>query len=351
MTTAPTSTIEDDLRAILASQVEHYSSEGHLPWYARVIKDSISPEGVRLTTVEVRFWRAMLAEWNTHRVFSRNSASSRAIPYPKQKVKIEVNPAWPVYWGGEQKGMQSGAEVDDLDMVKAMWCDASMDALAWADRFAEKGLHKSIVNRLLEPFMWHTVVNTATDYEGFDFQRVHGAAQKDIAAPALLVREAMAASTPEPIRIGGWHLPYIEEQDKVEAFKIAWEQKGSDEEVQAYALELLKKASASRCARVSYLTHDTQERSVVKDQGTFAKLTERIDNPDDPIHWSPLEHVATPCQHESITVQAADPYDLYEAGTAFTGKPIIKTYTLRPGHLGNLRGWDQYRHILGGRNA
>ena len=124
---------------------------------ARIIADSISPYGDRLTTMEVTFHRFVLAEFNTHRVFSRNSASSRAIPLQKQIKRIREGIAYPVLWASEQKGMQGGDEVDDTMTARMCWESAANDAIASALRLQDLGVHKSLVNRLLEPFMWHTV--------------------------------------------------------------------------------------------------------------------------------------------------------------------------------------------------
>ena len=50
---------------------------------AVIAADSINVKGKRITTFIVTMPRIVLAELNTHRVFSRNSASSRAIPFTK----------------------------------------------------------------------------------------------------------------------------------------------------------------------------------------------------------------------------------------------------------------------------
>lgn len=140
---------------------------------ARVLLDSVSPEGVRLTTFEVTLHRFVLAELNTHRVFSRNSASSRAIPFSQQVAKVMEHPAIPVEWRQRQRGMQGGELLNRADTLNARhhWEWARAKAVEAAQSLHDLGVHKSIVNRLLEPFLWHNVIITATEWDGFWEQR------------------------------------------------------------------------------------------------------------------------------------------------------------------------------------
>lgn len=271
---------------------------------AEVIRDSISPFGVRLTTIEVTFHRFVLAEFNTHRVFSRNSASSRAIPFPKQVERVMTSPAVPVSFPREQKGMQGGDDLegDALFDAQEEWLAARSSAVQHAKRLHEMGVHKSVVNRLLEPFMWHTVIVTATDWQGFWDQRVSPLAQPEIrvAAEAMLY-EAYSQSEPTPVDFGEWHLPYVDAVDEAEV----GERFSSDD-----LTEALKRISTARCARVSYLTH-SGKREFSKDLDLFWRLVKA-----DPMHASPLEHVATPVQDEMAVP------------------------------LGNFTGWRQFRHDI-----
>lgn len=240
---------------------------------AKVIADSISPEGARLTTIEVTMHRFVLAEFNTHRLFSRNSASSRAIPVSKQTQRVKEHPAIPVVWASEQKGMQGGDEVEDPRSAEYFWLAARDWAVIQAENLTRVGVHKSIVNRLLEPFMWHTVIVTSTDWENFWKQRVSPLAQPEIKVAAEAMLDAYKNSTPTRVSLYQWHLPYMDEQD-LEACR----QCGEDP----------RYVSAARCARVSYLTHDGR-RDVQEDVDLYRRLISA-----DPMHASPLEHVATP---------------------------------------------------------
>ncbi len=258
---------------------------------ATVVLDSTSPAGVRLTTIEVTLHRFVLAELNTHRVFSRNSASSRAIPVAKQIARVVDDPALPIEFGTNQRGMQAAEPLtgDEADAALKHWLaarDAAVDAVT---ALGELNVHKQVANRILEPFMWHTVIITATDWDGFWQQRCSPLAQPEIRVAAEAMRDAYLASEPVEVADGDWHTPYVRPEDG----DLDTEQR--------------KRISAARCARVSYLTHDGR-----RDLDADLTLYDRLVTADPP-HWSPLEHVATP---------APDPVP------------------------GNFRGWRQLRHTI-----
>lgn len=281
--------------------------------YAKIVADSISPEGHRLTTFEVRFHRFVLAEFNTHRVFSRNSASSRAIPVGKNLDAVYFDPAIPVEWRAEQKGMQGGdlLEGHQAEDAKDAWLKASQHAGIIAEDLVDIGVHKSIVNRVLEPFAWHTVIVTATAWENFFAQRVSPLAQPEIRVVAEQMYEQYFDDFnhgPQELKEGEWHLPYITEHD--------YGHEGG--------YELLKKVSVARCARVSYLTHDGK-RDIWKDLELYERLVSAS-----PMHASPLEHVATP-----------DPWNVEELEVPLSGgrrsSPLVVP------KIGNFLGWRQHR--------
>ncbi len=260
---------------------------------ARVLLDSRSPSGARLTTLEVRYPRFIHSEMMTHRVFSRNAASSRAIPIKKMIAAVREEPALPVYWGRNQTGMSAREAVSPgvEALARAEWQSALEDALKHAERLAEKDidLHKQLVNRLLEPFAWITVIITATDWANFFTQRCHPDAQPEIKHIAEMMLAQFRASMPAPVALGSWHLPLIQDDERT------------------LPQEQLCKLSVARCARVSYLTHDGK-RDIERDLDLYEKLLEGGANG----HWSPFEHVATP---------AADAH----------------------AQSGNFAGWEQYR--------
>jgi hypothetical protein len=274
---------------------------------AKVLADSLSPAGHRLTTLEATFPRFVLAEFNTHRVFSRNSASSRAIPIFKQLRRVLEDPYVPIEFGANQPGMQAGAPLEGEDRLAAEgeWLGARDDAVrrvlglvagpeevgpeedlsAALTRIEAlyKGeerpagwlnVHKQVANRLLEPFMWHTVIVTATEWDNFFNLRCHGDAQPEIRRIATAMRAAHEASEPAALGDDEWHLPLIRPEDRE----------------QVDSLEVLLKVSAGRCARVSYLTH-AGERDLAADVELHDRLLESG-------HMSPLEHQAQPADDE-----------------------------------------------------
>jgi thymidylate synthase ThyX len=226
--------------------------------------------------MEVRYPRFIHSEMMTHRVFSRNAASSRAIPIKKMIAAVRDEPALPVAWGRNQSGMSARTTIDaDAEAnARAEWLAALADALRHAERLsdADIDLHKQLVNRLLEPFAWITVIVTATEWANFFTQRCHEDAQPEIKHLAELMLAAYRASTPVAIATGCWHLPLIhaDERDLPD--------------------DVLCQLSVARCARVSYLTHDGR-RDREKDLELYARLLGGGANG----HWSPFEHVATPC--------------------------------------------------------
>lgn len=285
--------------------------------YAKIIADSVSPEGVRLTTFEVRFHRFVLAEFNTHRVFSRNSASSRAIPLAKQIQRIETGLAYPVAWPKEQKGMQGGEPVSDEWYARQVWAESAQAAIRQAGLLSqmpveggEEALHKSVVNRILEPFMWHTAVVTATAWDNFFAQRCSPLAQPEIRVAAEAMQTAYNESKPMELGTEEWHAPYISEAEWASTMD-------SDD---------LVKIAAARCARVSYLTQDGK-----RDTDADLTLYDRLVTAQ-PAHWSPLEHVATPWPQNR------------QVGPLYWGPGnVSQTSTDHLPRVGNLLGWRSLR--------
>lgn len=247
----------------------------------KVIEDSIAPHGVRLTTYQLRYWRAIHAEVMTHRVFSRNASSSRAIPVAKMLEQVRKDPAMPIHWGKNQPGMQAREECDEptRTFVKEEWLLAAKTAASHAEKMSAAGVHKQVVNRILEPFQYISVICTATEYDNFFELRCHPDAQPEIQELAELMRDARERSTPElrprlrDLAVG-WHLPYITYGERTQY---------------ATSPRLLAKVSAARCARVSFLTHDGRDPNLQDDLDLYDRLVGSR-----PLHASPVEHQAYP---------------------------------------------------------
>lgn len=258
---------------------------------AKVLADSISPDGIRLTTIEATFPRFILAEINTHRVFSRNSASSRAIPPEKHIARIVETPFVPDVFGSRVKGMGQGVPIEDQEMARLTWLEARDIAVTAAQALLELEVAKSLVNRLLEPFMWHTAIISSTAWENFYALRCPPGDEVDLDFPAqpefqrvaILMREAMRSSNPRVIPIGAWHLPLVSDEERRQILR----EHANPMDAWLHAA----KVSAGRCARVSF---DRQGETEPVDASI-----ERADRLLGSGHLSPFEHPATPCiDHE-----------------------------------------------------
>ena len=259
---------------------------------AEVVLDTIW-NGKRITTLQLRLPRFILAQLNTHRVISKSTASSRAVPTSKLLEMVKNDTVQPVYWGKNQAGMQASEEVDAETKEKALqeWRLAAINASKTAEKLLELGLHKQIANRILEPFMWAETIVTATEWDNFFKLRLHEDSQPEIQELARCMKEAMDNSEPVKSKI---HLPYItldEMEDYVQG-SIAVDSESLNECLYQYFVPI----SAARCARVSYLNHDQSNPVIEKDLATAEKLLSAG-------HWSPFEHQAyalpevTPCRN------------------------------------------------------
>jgi len=281
----------------------------------KILLDSISPGGRRLTTWELRYPRFIHSELMTHREFSRNSASSRAIPNVKLRQQVAEDPALPVWWGKNQSGMQAREELvyASLRSAKNQWLYARDLMLDASEKLANIGLHKQLCNRLLEPWMFITVIVSSTSFENFFHLRDHRDAQPEIAWVARDMRQKYRDSVPLKLQPGEWHLPMVSPEDWLETSPTvprAAAASAFEHRLLAEQVKKLKKVAVGRVARVSYLTHDGR-RDLSDDIALHDKLLAGAVT-GDPLHMSPFEHVAQCLE---------DPDE----------------------PSGNFRGWKQYR--------
>lgn len=272
---------------------------------AKIVCDSIAPSGVRLTTFVLTYPRFIHSEFMTHRVFSRNASSSRAIPVKKSIQMVRDNPVIPLAFTKNQKGMQGGAALDEEahDKAVAAWLEGRDRAVEVAEKLGDLEVHKQYANRVLEPWAHITVVVTATDWDNFFALRCHEAAQPEIHALADQMYGQYFLNKPSKLQEGEWHLPFI---TNLQRFFY--------EEASGFNNNLIK-MSVARCARVSYLNHDGTETTLEQDLQLYDRLVGNA-----PIHASPAEHQARA-----------------------TGDPDIRS--------GNFRGWQQYRKSLKNENV
>jgi len=296
--------------------IEEVYGKGNI--YAKVVADSKTTRGTRLTTMELQYPRFIHSEFMTHRVFSRNASSSRAIPIHKVLSQVLGAPATPIHWGANQPGMQAHKQLDQPELKKAkdFWLNAADDAGKNADDMAKVGLHKQVVNRILEPFQFIKVIVTATEWDNFFALRRHKDAQPEIQELAECMHQAMARSVPILLVPGGWHVPYCEFNGVLGYV--------SNGDCNSTLIANLVKASVARCARVSYLTHDNTEPSIEKDCELYDRLLEAG-------HMSPFEHVAWPMDVQTTWTQVKGVTHMDKKGVLWSG---------------NFRGFIQLRQTL-----
>lgn len=288
---------------------------------AKIVADSVSPDGVRITTFELEYPRFIHAEMLTHRLFSRNAASSRAIPVAKAIELVKEKTAMPIHWGKNQPGMSAKEECFENMVIERAggqsvltredaWKYARDESIEVAEWFSGAGYHKQIVNRLLEPFTMIKVVLTATEYDNFFWLRNHPDAQPEIAELARVMWEEYQDSVSIPLKPNEWHVPY---------FKDGFWTPDMEE-----SLEDALAISASCCAQVSYRKLDD---SLEKAKDIFKRLVE-----SKPVHASPFEHQATPLTYGmagDVQVKGTTHFD--NKGNAWSG---------------NFRQWVQHRQLI-----
>ncbi len=285
-----------------------------MPYAAKLILDSVGPNKARLTTFECTYPKFVHGELMTHRLFSRNAASSRAIPAKRIREMVLTDPALPVWWGKNQAGMQAATELEPEAKQEAFvqWLEASRLMTEAHEKMEKLGVHKQITNRILEPWLHITTIITATDYENWFFLRDHPDAQPEIAWVAREMHKLYKASTPQELPAGHWHLPYTRAEDWAEAHKRF--------PAEPYKrVHFMRQISVARCARVSYLTQNG-----VRDCDEDVKKHDDLrqaDKPGAPGHWSPFEHVAQAQREDELE------------------------------RSGNFTGFNQYRKLFAGEHA
>jgi thymidylate synthase ThyX len=251
---------------------------------ARIVADSITKDGKRITSIVAVIPRIVLAELNTHRALSKNSASSRAIPFPKMCDMVVNEPFIPMLFQKTHKGMQGTeqfTEVSDIAQCVNMWLDARDKAVASAKELDNFGVTKQLCNRILEPFMYHTVLLTATEWQNFIALRAHKDAEVHIQDFAYKVIDVLNASTPRLLMEGEWHIPF---GDNILISGL--------EGLEANTTKTIKIATA-RCARVSYNNFEGKD-----DYEADIKLHDQLLESG---HMSPFEHCAQAASGDTIS--------------------------------------------------
>ena len=300
---------------------------------ARIVADSINKNGNRITTFELEYHRFIHSEIMTHRLFSRNAMSSRAVPVSKMIEQVRNNPATPIHWGKNQAGMQAANVLVDesLENAKRQWEQSAIYAACQAEIMSNIGAHKQIVNRLLEPFQMMKTILTATEFDNFFWLRCDPDAQPEIQELANCMFEAMNQSQPEVLESGQWHTPYVEHVFKGGNFESYCLTDEDDNIIKLLTEEEAKAISASCCAQVSYRTlNNTYEKAM----DIYDKLASGRK-----VHASPFENVAKAMKYSNISQLEFN--EEWEKGV---------THVDKNGDFcsGNIKGFIQLRQTMEG---
>lgn len=279
---------------------------------ATVILDSVNSSGTRLTTLHLRYPRMVHSELMTHRVFSRNARSSRAVPV---MTLLEEDNYLPTF-STNQSGMQPADELSEKDQEKAqkIWLELIEFTKRKVLELKKLEVHKQWSNRPLEAFGFIDVLISATDFNNFFALRDHEDAQIEIRILAQKIKQALSESTPQRLKEGEWHLPYIKSSD-YEAVRnyqreLSRISESRTNQTEVFVYETLCRISAARCARISYSPF-SGGADLSSELDRYLRLAG-----SSPVHASPLEHQAY-----------ADP----------NGRS--------PYHHGNFRGFVQFRKL------
>jgi hypothetical protein len=305
---------------------------------AEVLADSAyehphTGELLRVTTMLATFPRFILAEWNTHRMLSRNSNSSRAIPPERQIAAVREAPFVPATFNKRVKGMGVGEALDMSDAERARWAwlRAAEHATDQAEILLDLDVDKSRINRLLEPFLWHSAIFTATDWDNVWALRDAPTAQPEFQTIAHMLREAQLMSSPELLAPGEWHLPGLAPVER-EAMVLAREYPRPTPEA---TTDLWKRVSAGRLAKwTSYGREHEYEDALVAQTRCEGLISS--------FHLSPLEHQCRPfTDGEWACVDYAKRALRETAWT--TDRPVPEWMLRQLEYAGNLRGFVQFR--------
>jgi hypothetical protein len=316
--------------------------EGRVGIKATILCDSISEARIRFTTMEIEYPRIILSELNTHRMLPKNSASSRAIPFEKMQKQLT---GMPVRFGAANPGMRDGGDHDAYvyndtygSTPVVAWHEAKLEAIKVSRSFYEAGYSKQIFNRLTEPWQMMKTVISGTEWANFFWLRNHNAADPSLEELARCMKAAMATSTPQFLKAGEWHLPYVDSFNPSLGYKGQTFHLGDGVPI---SLDDAIKVSCARCAAVSYRNEDY---SLAKCIEVYDKLVG-----SDRKHASAFEHQANPCQKRVL-------HKLLSGCVNIPSYP--STWEKGISHMdrneqlwsGPLKGWIQYRKLIDGEN-
>lgn len=259
-------------------------------------------------------------------MLSRNSASSRARPFSVMLKDVESDPFIPSRWMAAHKGMQGTAFLgeEESKVATEKWLQARDAAVASAKALDAVGVTKQIVNRILEPFLWHEIIVTGTEFENFFALRAHADADINICELATKMLDAYNASTPKRLH-GGWHIPFDGQFDETKIDALI--DKESETPVAEQRETIKREIACARCARISYKPFGSEDNyDYAADRKLFNTLVSGG-------HYSPTEHVA-----REMTFKE------------YCNSGIMRGGVLEHGWCGNFRGFIQYRKTFRDEN-
>lgn len=304
-----------------------------MKYRAKVVCDSIGPNGVRLTTMEFDIWKPLLAEFNTHGLLgSRNFPSSRAIPWPRVREKILTEPHVPVF-RKNNPGMQAAEPLSDAEQAEAAkdWLEIRDFVLTKVEKLGDKNglnIHKQWLNRWLEPCTVVTGLVTATEWDNFFNLRLelnddgYPMAQDEFYFMARAMKRALDESEPRELKPGDIHAPYVSGDDTALEWADLMATHG-DTPDDFYRVAMM--LSAGKCATVSY---DNLGQGV--DHGKDYKRSVEMLLPNG--HMSVFQHQAI-CLPVIIDAPCKGCFGEYKVDSCDV-------------FSGQLRGWTQFRKTL-----
>ena len=298
---------------------------------AEIIADSINTHGNRITSFVLVIPRIVLAEFNTHRAVSRNSASSRAIPFSKMLEMVKTNPFIPMRFQKDHSGMQGTEYFGEAETkgLESSWLLARDYAVKSAESLSKDNVTKQLCNRLLEPFMYHKIIATATEWENFIALRAHDAAEIHIADVAYKMLEAMNASEPIQLMPGEWHIPFgdrIDTERLISLYESLYKPNSIPQNRLKSLNTLRIKIATARCARVSYNNFEGKD-----DYEADIKLHDNLLSMG---HMSPMEHCAQAMDSDKLNIIIESNGNMIRLDD----------------QSGNFKGFTQYRTTLPGEN-
>ena len=358
---------------------------------AKIVADSKNEQGDRITTYLLTYPRFIHSELMTHRVFSRNSASSRAIPFEKMVKMVEEDPFIPLVWQKDHKGMQGNEYLTDkMDVQRAehRWLIARTNAIEQAKVLSEGvGVTKQLCNRILEPFMWHTVLLTATEFSNFfklrcpqynylfDFYKSkkdvlkaskdgkyndgrnfsdfttedwlginRSQAEIHIQAIAEMMYDAMNESIPKTLQSGEWHIPFEGNIhiDGIQGIQFTLKDGSTEYHEAKWITEAKVKISVAMAAHTSYTTVGNEP---VKSYEKWIELHDKLIAYDPP-HSSPMEHCARAMSDDEYECFLKGEREIYKNANHWSDVEYFYDYDKIFGWCNNLKGFIPYRYMI-----